>query len=348
MVAVGPRDAERYLASPPDGIRLFLVFGNDAGAVTERARLIEQVALKRGGGDRVLRFGSDEIAANLGRIADEAYSASLFGGEPVIGLRVLDGRHNVTGALEPLFERPPDAAWVVVEAGELTPSSALRKAFESAPRAAALPTYQAEGAGLAAFVRSAAEEAGLTIEPAALELILANLGGDRMASRRELEKLFLYVGDAGAVTIADVEAVLSDTAEARTDQVIDAALLGDSEAVELGLDRLKADGSSAAGLGAQALRHLLMLQALRAEMATGASAASAVERARPPIYIRRRSAVEAALKRWPPDALVEARARMNQAIATTRLLPSLEAAAISEALHAIALEARRRRNRAGG
>ena len=33
-----------------------------------------------------MRFGSDEISSDPGRIADEAYSASLFGGEPVIAL----------------------------------------------------------------------------------------------------------------------------------------------------------------------------------------------------------------------------------------------------------------------
>jgi DNA polymerase-3 subunit delta len=347
MVAIGPRDAERFLASPPDGVRLFLIYGNDAGAITERARLVERIALKRGGGDQVLRFGSDEISANPGRIAEEAYSASLFGGEPVVSLRVLDGRHNVIGALQPLFDRPPEAAWLVVEAGELTPASPLRKAFEAAARAAAVATYQAEGAGLASFVHAAAEEAGVVIEPAALELILSSLGGDRMASRRELEKLFLYVGDAGRVTPADVEAVLSDTAETRSDEVIDAALLGESEALELGLDRLRAEGGSAAGLGAQALRHLLQLQALRATVDAGAGALAAVERARPPIYARRRGTVEAELKRWPSDALAEARSRVDRAIATTRLQPGLEAAAISEALHSIALQSRRLRSRSG-
>jgi hypothetical protein len=41
------RDAERYLASPPEGIRLFLIHGTDPGAITERARLVERVALQR-------------------------------------------------------------------------------------------------------------------------------------------------------------------------------------------------------------------------------------------------------------------------------------------------------------
>jgi DNA polymerase-3 subunit delta len=341
MVALKAHDADRTLAAPPDGIRLFLVYGNDPGGITERARLVERVALQRGRGDAVLRFGSDEIAADPGRIADEAFSASLFGGEPVISLRVVDGRHNVIGALQPLLDRPPEGSWVIVEAGELAPASPLRKAFETSSRAVAVPTFQVEGAGLASLIHAAAEEAGLVIEPAALELLVESLGGDRLASRRELEKLFLYVGDQRVVGVADVQAVVGDTAEFRSDAIIDAALLGDSEALEAGLGRLRAEGGSAAALGAQVLRHMVQLAAMRASMLGGLSAAAAVERARPPIFSRRRSSIEAQLKRWSVDDLADERRNMAEAVALTRRQPALEGAAVSAALHAVALQSRR-------
>jgi DNA polymerase-3 subunit delta len=341
MVAVSKRDAEACVAAPPEGIRLFLVYGSDAGAITERARRLERAALQRGRGETVLRFGSDEISADPGRITDEAYAASLFGGEPVISLRVLDGRHNVIGALQPLIDRPPDAAWLVVEAGELNTTSPLRKAFEASPAALVIATYPLEGADLAPFIRSAADAAGLTVEPDALELLVSILGGDRLASRGELDKLFLYVGDRMAVTVADVRAIVGDTAESDIDHILDAALLGDNEALEIGLDRLRSEGGSAAGLASQALRHLLQLQALRTAIDAGTPPRMAVERHRPPIFGRRQPAVIAALGRWPSTALAEARRTMNRAVLTTRLLPSLEQATVSAALHDIALEARR-------
>nr|MBA3517839.1 hypothetical protein [Hyphomicrobiales bacterium] len=193
MTVVKDENAERYLVSPPDSIRMFLLYGNDPGTVTERARLVERVALQRGGADSVQRFGSDLIASTPGLIAEEANSASLFGGEPVVSLRVLDGRHNVIGALTPLLERPPDSAWLVVEAGELTPASPLRKAFEASSRAAAIPAFHLEGASLASFISATAADAGVVMEPAALEMLAAHLGGDRLQSRGELEKLFHYV-----------------------------------------------------------------------------------------------------------------------------------------------------------
>ncbi len=341
MVAIKPQDAERYLAAPPEGVRLFLIYGSDAGAVTERARLIERAALGRGGGDTAIRFGPDQLADDPGRVADEARSASLFGGEPVIALRVLDGRHNVLGALQPVLEHPPEAAWLIVEAGELPRDSALRRAFEASPRAAAVPTFHAEGAGLVSMIHAAAEAAHVMVDPAAMELLAANLGGDRLATRGELEKLFLYVGDAGQVTAADVEAIVGDTAELRTDAVVDAALLGDHEALEVGLDRLRAEGGSAASLGALALRHLLAVSSMRAAYEGGSSISTALDGARPPVFSRRRSAVEAQLKRWSSAELAGVRRQLADAVELTRRQPALEEAAISEVLHRIALQSRR-------
>jgi DNA polymerase-3 subunit delta len=341
MVSVDSRRAAAFLASPPDGVRLFLFHGSDAGAVSERARQVERIALERGGGDAVLRFGSDEISSDPGRIADEAYSASLFGGEPVIALRVLDGRHNVLGAIEPLLARPPDAAWLIVEAGELAKTSALRKAFEASSRAAAIVSYPLDAADLPSFIRQAAEEAGRMIEPEAVELLAEVLGGDRLAMRSELDKLFTYVGDAGSIGAADVAAIVGDTAESRIDGIIDAALLGDSEGLETGLARLLSEGGSASGLGTQTLRHLLQLQGLRAAMDGGVGAGPAIDRHRPPIFARRQRAVAATLAAWSSEALREARRKVGDAVLATRLRPTLESAAISAALHELALEARR-------
>ncbi len=341
MVAVKAHEADRFLASPPEAIRLFLVYGSDQGAITERARHVERLALTRGGGESVTRIGSDELSSNPGCIADEVYSASLFGGEPVVTLRVTDGRHNVMGSLQPIVERPPEAAWLIVETGDLAASSPLRKSFERASHSVAVPSYPLEGRNLASFIHAAAEAAGVTIDPPALDLLLESLGGDRLAGRGELEKLFLYVDEKKSVTVEDVEAIVGDTTAARTDAVIDAALLGDNETLEAELSRMRAEGGSAAALGTLALRHLIQVQLLRAAVDAGKSVSEAVASARPPIFFRRKASVESELSRWTSDALRDARRRVDRAIALTRLQPALEDAAMSEMLHAIALDARR-------
>lgn len=341
MVTVASAAGDRFAASPPDGIRLFLVYGPDAGAVTERARRLEAVAVQRGGGDRVLRLGSDELSADPGRLADEAYAASLFGGEPVISLRVLDGRHNVIGPVQPLLERPPEAAWLIVEAGELAKTSPLRTAFENAGFAAAVSTGAADADGIAALVQSVAAESNVTVAPDALDMLTHILGGDRLATRNELDKLVLYVGETGVARVEDVEAVVGETAEIRSGHIIDQSLLGGAEAVEADLLRLKAEGISASGLATQAVRHLIALQAMRINLDRGASADAAVRGAKPPIFFKRQPAVAAALRLWPYSALTRARTLLDQAVSLSRRQSALEFSAVSDALQRIASMARR-------
>lgn len=340
MVAVSSRGVERFLASPPPAMRLFLLFGGDAGAVTEGARRLEAAAVGRGG-SAAIRFGSDEIAADPGRLADEAFAGNLFGGSPVIALRVLDGRHNVMAALAPLLERPPPDAVVIVEAGDLKADSALRKAFEAAPHAAAIPFYPMDDADVAALAAETAREAEVKIAPEALELLGAMLGGDRLAARGEIEKLVLYAGRGGRIAAEDVLALAGESAALRFDRIVDAALQGDGETVEADLVRLRGEGQSASALAAQALRHFLLLQDLSGEVAAGVPPAAAVERARPPVFPRRRNAVLAALRAWDDAALARGRALLADAVLEARRNPALEHAVVSDALQRIAAVRRR-------
>ena len=91
----------------------------------------------------------------------------------------------------------------------------------------------------------------------------------------------------------------------------------------------------------QFLRHLMQLAGLRTAMLGGVTAAAAIEGARPPVFQRRRSAVEAQLRRWSMSDLAQARRRVAEAVALTRTQPGLEIAAISVALHGLARQSRR-------
>ena len=68
---------------------------------------------------------------------------------------------------------------------------------------------------------------GFAIAPDALEDAAARRSSDRGVTRRELEKLMLYVQGRKQITLEDVHAVMGDEAEARADAVADAAGGGD-------------------------------------------------------------------------------------------------------------------------
>jgi len=337
MVAVRGPDAERFVADPPSALRLFLVYGPDQGSAAERARRLEKVAEKRArGGVRAVHLAAEEVASDPLRLADEIFGPSLFGGEPLVRLRVFDLRHNILPALQPLLDAPLDGAWAIVEAGDLRKEAGLRRVFEASPHAAAIPSFLPEAADIADLARTMAGEAGKRLSPDSLTLLKERLGGDRLASRGEIDKLLTYVGDAPEITAADIEAIVGETADMQADRAIDAALLGDHKTLETELRRLRAEGYAAAALGAQALRHLVILNAPALAVAAGAPAPAAIERLRPPLFHKRKDAAAAALRRWPPPALRQARRRVAAAILRSRRFPDLADALLSDALHAIA------------
>lgn len=342
MVAVKPQDADRFIAHPPDAVRMFLIHGVDAGTVTERGRATLQTALSRSSdGGNVIRLGSEELSQDPGRLSDEALSVSMFGGDPVIHIRINDGRHNLMPALQPLLDAPPDVSWIVIEAGDLRKSNAVRKAFEASSNAASVICYELEDRELARMVKAMISDAGKSIDDDAADTLLGMLGTDRMATRNEIEKLILYVGEEAVITIDDVTSSTGETLALRSDRVIDAALVGRIADMDKDLVRLNNEGQSPSGLATQMLRHLLAMQSMRARFDKGSSARQIVENARPPIYFKRRAAIQEALGRWPGDYLRRARMIVGDAVAQSRNTPRLEFSLVSDALHRIALMARR-------
>ncbi len=342
MVAIKAAGVAKFITDPPRNMRLFLVFGPDTGAVTERARRLEALCSSRDpAGGSVVRLGSDEVDRNPGLLSDEINAASLFGGEPVITLRITDGRHNVMAALTPLLAAPPKAGWLIVEAGDLKPTNAVRKAFQANDNAAALPCYQSNARDLATMAHAMFADAGCTIEPDAVDLLVATIGNDRLISRSEIEKLVLFIGEGGRAGIDDVLAVVGENLEVRGERITDDAFLGRGEAVEAALIRLRAEGQSPVALATQALRQIIVLHRMRASVAPGKPADAIVKQARPPIFFNRRSAVETVLARWGAVHIARARQIMADTILATRRQPQLDDALVSEALQRIAAMGRR-------
>ncbi len=342
MVAIKPRDADRFLAEPTGDIRMFLIHGADAGSVTERTRAIVKTAVSRGSGDGiVIRLGSEDLTHDPGRLADEALSVSMFGGDPVIIVRVNDGRHNLMPALQPLIDAPPDAAWIVIEAGELRTSSPLRKAFEGSDNTAAIICYELDNRDLGHMIRMVIADAGKAIDDDAALALTSVLGTDRLATRNELEKLILYAGDDPVITLDHVMTTAGETLALRSDRIIDAALLGYMADMDSDLVRLLNEGQSPSGLATQMLRHLLTMQSMRQRLDDGSVARQVVDSARPPIFFKRRSQVSEALRRWPARYLQRARMIVGDAVLMSRKTPQLEFDLVSDALHRIALMARR-------
>jgi DNA polymerase-3 subunit delta len=339
MTALKGAEVEAFLRRPDSRYRVVLVYGPDAGLVSERLALLSRTLVEDPEDPfRLIRLEGDDIASDPLRLADEANTVPLFGGGRAV--RVRAGSRNIAPALAPLLAAPPTDAVVLIEAGDLSPKNPLRSAVESAACAAAIPCYGDDIKDLPGLVERSLRDRGLEIDADARAALAALLGADRMASRSEIEKVALYAHGRGRVTLADVEAVAADTAAVNLDALVDAVFVGDSEGMDSVLRRCLEEGSDPGVLIGAALRHAFLLQKTRIAVENGMRASDAENAAR--LYFKRKPAFQRQNRIWSAAALDEAIARLGEAQATVRRSPRVAGAIVSRVFLGMASAAGRR------
>ncbi len=307
------RQIDRFVRAPDPGIRAVLVYGPDAGLVSERAEAIARaVAPELSDPFRVTNLTARQLQDDPARLADEAASLSLTGGRRVV--RVNDAADSLADLLKAFLADPAGEALIVIQAGDLPARSPLRKVFETADQGAALGCYRDDRRSLAAVITAALLDHGLKASPDAMAYLVANLGGDRQLTRRELEKLVLYKGpSAGTVELADAIACVGDTAAITLDDLAFAIGGGDLTELERALLRsLEAGSSPVAALRATA-RHFQRLHLASGAIAQGLTPSDAVKRLRPPVFWKLADRFMVQCQSWSPRRLAKALARLLEA-----------------------------------
>jgi DNA polymerase-3 subunit delta len=343
MVQIKPQDADRFLSRPDPGIRVVLIHGSDTGLISERAAGFAKTVLgKNEDPFALVRLDSSEIAADPGRLADEANTIALFGGTRAIWVRVA-GNRPIQAAVEAVLKAPPQDAWVILEAGDIKKGVGLRKTCENARNAAAVPCYADTDASLDRLIETELSSVGLAIEPDARALLRSLLGADRLASRSEVAKLALYALGERSVTVDDVRAVVGDAGNSATDEAVDAAALGDATGFDKAFRRILGSGTAAFVVANAAMRHFHLLHRIRSASDGGMPLPTAIERYAGGIFFQRKGKLDQQLRAWTSDRLLTALERLDAAILDSRLKANIGDEAIGQALLSVAMMARVRR-----
>lgn len=344
MVALRPRDIESYLRRPDPAHQVVLLYGPDRGLVSERAKALAKASgIALDDPFSTIKMSADDATAEPTRLADEAYTVSMFGDRRLIWISGTTAR-NLANAVQPLLDNPPQDALVLIEGGDLAKSSALRSRVEKAKSAAAIPCYADQGAALDQVIDEELKAHNLTIDPDARGVLKSLLGADRMASRNEVSKLCLYCLDQDRITLEDVEASVANASGLVINQVVDATANGRIDAMEGQLRRLLETGSSPVQISLVLQQHFQMLHAMKVQITSGGQPAGRmVDAARPPIHFQRKDAVKAALENWPLPGLTRALARLDRTALDVRANASLAPQVLATTMLALSIEARRGR-----
>ena len=338
---------EAFLRRPDPDTSAILLYGPDAGLVRERAETVARtICPDLRDPFRVADLTAATLTADPARLADEAAQLSLIGGRRVIRVR------EAGDTLAPLFARFLAAAvgsmggpnggdgLVVAEAGDLPGRSTLRRAFDDSPVAAAIGCYPDSARDLAAVIRDAFAAHRIGVSRDASDFLVEHLGGDRLLTRAELEKLTLYAGDGGHIELDDARTVIADSAALSLDDAILAAAEGDAAALDRALARVFQEGESPVTVIRALLRHLQRLHLLAARIAAGGSVEEAMRGARPPIFFKQQDSYRRQLTRWSEARLRLALDRIAEAEFRMKLTGLPAETICREAMFALAQEAR--------
>lgn len=336
-------EVDAWLARPDPKAVVVLVYGPDRGLVAERAKLF---ASKSGAplddAFSVTRLDAAEVERDPGRLLDEAGAISMFAARRLVWVRDAGAHKGFAEAVKSLAAAPPADTAILIEAGDLKKGTALRSAVESSPAAMALPCYADDGRSIDAVIDDALQRAGVSMALEARQALKRNLGGDRLASRSEIDKLITYAHGAATVELADVLAATGDASSVSADSIVDAVLAGRTADLDLAFSRYVAGGNQLFLLLNSALRQFHALEIMRSGMdASGKSASAAVASAKPPVFFARRALVEAALSRWTRPAIQAALERLQRTVLKSREQAGLAEPLVRHCFLAIAAESMR-------
>lgn len=322
MVAYKAHTVASFLKSPKPECRAVLVYGPDAGLVTERAATLAEIFAKRGQGPtEIVRLDDRDLAEDPARLEVELRTPPMFASQSVV--RIAAGPKLDLQSLKALLaSNVPNA--LIVEAGNLRSDSALRKLFEAHKTAVALPCY-GDQAELSRIIDDELAEAELSIDRETRDYLMTRLGADQALSRAEVVKLALYAQGAEQITHEDIVAIVGDAAETALENFVYATSGGDPRAALSELQRLTASGTDKQAALSALGRHFTQLHRVAAA-ASSTSIEASVKSLRPRPHFKREDAFIAHCKRWGAARLAHALPLIQEAIRRSRLAPDLESA----------------------
>jgi DNA polymerase-3 subunit delta len=319
-----------FIEKPDMGLRIFLLYGPDAGLVRERAqKLAAKCVPDVNDPFSVSEISPSSLDENPSRFHDEMSSISMMGGRRLVRLRDA-GEASVFGAIDHLLSNLPSGDSVaILEAGELDKRSKLRNRIEDDPKAMAIPCYAEEGADLTQTISAMIKAEGFTIDRDALSALAAALPPDRSGIRMEIDKLITYAMNPvravvpspdgtermtekihepdKKITTEHVTACITDAAGEEVDDAVWAAASGDIAKLDAMLAKLHAEGVQPIQFLRAATRHLSKIyEGLGKMNDENMGAMEAVKTMRPPIFFKREAQMQKQLRSWSTGKVMDA------------------------------------------
>ncbi len=309
-----------------------LIYGSDASAVAELGRsACAALSRQQPGGATIARIDAGSLKSNPSRLADEYGSMSLLGDRQVIVVSDCD-ESALPAVAKLLAASVAGDNFVVLMADALSKSSKLRSACEAAAHFGCVPVYEESASDLRQRLSSQFAQQGLQLSKAAADIFFELVGSDRTTAQREAEKLAVYCYGQSEIGEDDVMSVCGQTGSHSVDALCDAVLAGQAAETDRLFSALDGESANPGSVLAQMLYQVQRLQVMCLDMSTGATVETAMQRAKPPVFYKRKSIVGNQLRRFDIDACEQFIRVLSGAVAESRSSTDLANEVVSRAL----------------
>ncbi|NVO57636.1 DNA polymerase III subunit delta [Rhodobacteraceae bacterium B1Z28] len=294
---LSPREAEGYFTKPDADKTGLLIYGADAMRVALKRQQVLAALLGPNAEEemRLTRMPGSDLRGDPARLLDAVKAVGFFPGPRAVFVEETTetAAPAIVAALE---DWVPGDAQIIVTAGQLKPSSKIRKAFEAHRSTYAVGIY--DDPPSRAEVERVLTQAGLQSVPSETMMAISDLAANLSPGdfSQTIEKLSLYKrGGSSGLSVEDVETCAPRSTEAALDDVLN--VVAEGRAGEIGplIRRLQAQGTNGVTLCIGATRHFRTLYACASDPG---GAAQGIGKLRPPVYGKRRDRVLRQAQGW--------------------------------------------------
>ena len=320
---ISERDVAGLLKAPATCYSAYLLYGPDQGLVRERARQLSDYFcdLPNDPFAQTSLTGA-QLAEDKARLSDEAMAVNIFGGLRVVTVSGVGS--EMTAGVKLAFANPNPDARIIIRASDVNTRHALVKLCDETEFCASIGCYSDDRRNLQQIAKEIFAKDNISASAQVMSAILTRLGSDRQVSLSELNKLALYVGSGGVLSLGDIDKALGDNGAVAVDEVSLSLLNGDVNAFERDYGRLRHEGIQPIAVLRQLLSLFKGMQVAKARMQTGHSAAQAIALLRPPVHFKMKPVLTRQLGIWSEDQITDAIDRVMQAEVQTKSTTSAD------------------------
>ena len=279
--------------------KAILVFGQDSSLILEKISILKKKVIHDDQEESFSKISLDyaDIEQDPSILLHETQAMSLISKQKFILVENLSS--SISKELKEAISSSTQEHVIVFKAGELSPSSSLRKFFESEKDLAALPCYAPDKIQIRDLIYKRAKQYNVELPQEVIDFIIKNSGGEYSAITTEIEKIICYAEGDEKITINVAKDILSASSEKNSyDPLIKSIIYGKYIDAEKEFTKLTYSGIHVVAISRNISNYFIKLLKVKTQIHQGISEKEAIDSIKPPIFFKNLPDFRAGLKKY--------------------------------------------------